>query len=389
MSVQARAAGLPPARDGLSHCGMPFPCALWRCGHAPCARAKTPRQAVASLVSAAFAAVSFASAIIAVAIIASAPTRLHAQTAVSAHGRDGRAPARASQRSRPTTRIDTRLQAQLAALVKGFRGDVGIYVRHLRSGRVAALRADELFPTASLIKLPILLGTFDAIERGQLTFDTLLTFRDSLVYSRDDLVGNLRDSTRVPLAKLSMLMLTLSDNTASLWLQGLVGGARINDWLHAQGFDSTRVNSRVAGREAARTQWGWGQTTPREMAGLLALIREGRAVSHGASDAMYRQLTRSYWNGEALSQLPPWVQAASKQGMVDKSRSEVVLVNGPSGDYVFAIVTKNQQDTGWTNDNEGYVLIRALSALLWKTFEPTHPYSPPPSAKRYLPPEEP
>ena len=102
------------------------------------------------------------------------------------------------------------------------------------------------------------------------------------------------------------------------------------------------------------------------MAGLLALIREGRAVSQGASDAMYRQLTRSYWNGEALSQLPPWVQAASKQGMVDKSRSEVVLVNGPSGDYVFAIVTKNQQDAGWTNDNEGYVLIRALSALLWK-----------------------
>jgi beta-lactamase class A len=286
------------------------------------------------------------------------------------------------------TRVDRALQAKLETLVQGFHGDVGIYVRHLRSGRTAVVRADELFPTASLVKVPILLGTFDAIARGQLSYDSVLTFRDSLVYSRDDLIGDLRDSTKIALSKVSMMMMSLSDNTASLWLQGLVGGATINQWLHDHGFDSTRVNSRVPGREAARTQYGWGQTTPREMAGLVTRIREGRAVDPAASEAMYRHLTRSYWNGEALSQLPPWVQAASKQGMVDKARSEVVLVNAPSGDYVFAISTKNQQDTSWTSENEGYVLIRRLSALLWKTFEPMHPYTPP-TGKRYLVPEEP
>ncbi len=291
--------------------------------------------------------------------------------------------------ARPRERADARLQSQLNALVQGFAGDVGIYVRHLRSGRSAMIRPDEVFPTASMIKVPILLGTFDAIARGQFPYDTTLTFRDSLIYSRDDLSGNLRDSTKVPLAKVAMLMLTLSDNTASLWLQGLVGGARINEWLSANGFDSTRVNSRVPGREAARTQFGWGQTTPREMAGLLTRIREGRAVDVGASDAMYRTLTRSYWTGEALSQLPPWVQAASKQGTVSKSRSEVVLVNAPSGDYVFAVVTKNQRDESFAGTNEGYVLIRKLSALLWKTFEPAHPYSAPPTSSRYAPPEEP
>jgi beta-lactamase class A len=61
-------------------------------------------------------------------------------------------------------------------------------------------------------------------------------------------------------------METLSDNTASLWVQRLVGSAAINDWLAANGYDSTRVNSRVPGREADRTRMGWGQTTPREMA---------------------------------------------------------------------------------------------------------------------------
>lgn len=287
------------------------------------------------------------------------------------------------------THVDKRLQAKVEALVQGFHGDVGVYVRHLRTGKSVAVRADELFPTASLVKVPIMLGTFDAIVQGRLAFDSLLTFRDSLIYSRDDLVGDLRDSTKIAVAKVSMMMLSLSDNTASLWLQGLVGGATINNWLHAHGFDSTRVNSRVPGREAARTQFGWGQTTPREMAGLLTMIREGRAVDAAASEAMYRQLTRSYWNGQALSQLPPWIQAASKQGMVNKARSEVVLVNAPSGDYVFAISTKNQQDESWTQENEGYVLIRKLSALLWHEFEPKHPYTAPATGNRFVPREEP
>ena len=133
---------------------------------------------------------------------------------------------------------------------------------------------------------------------------------------------------------------------------------------------------------------GWGQTTPREIARLLVTIRSGAAVDRGASEEMYRALTRSYWNGEALSQLPPWVQAASKQGAVDRSRSEVVLVNAPSGDYVFSVITRNATDERYAADNAGYRLIRRVSALLWAEFEPGHPFTPDPGAARFKPPDE-
>ena len=285
-------------------------------------------------------------------------------------------------------RRDARLEAELAALTRGFAGDVGVYVRHLPSGRTAALRADELFPTASMVKVPILVGVFDAVARGRLRLQQPLTYRDSLAYPGEDLVARLKDSATVPLSEVALLMMTTSDNTGSLWLQGLVGGAAINAWLAAHGFDSTRVNSRVPGREADRARTGWGQTTPREMANLLVAIREGRAVSRAASEEMYRHLTRSYWTGEALSQLPPWVQAASKQGAVDRSRSEVVLVNAPSGDYVFAVITRNQQDTSYAATNAGYVLLRRVSALLWRTFEPAHPWTPDPGARALKPGDE-
>lgn len=282
-------------------------------------------------------------------------------------------------------RTDAALTAKVSALIQGFKGDVGIYARHLKSGRTVSLRANETFPTASTIKVPILVGTFDAIDRGQLKFQQELVWHDSLRYQYDDSLGVPRVGAKIPVSRLTLQMITESNNTSSLWLQGLVGGANINAWLSRHGFDSTRINSRVAGREANRTENGWGQSTPRELSDLVVMIREGRAVSRAASEEMYRQLTRIYWNGQALSQLPPWVQAASKQGMVDRSRAEVVLVNAPSGDYVFTIMTKNQANTSYGDDNDGYVLIRALSALLWKEFEPNHPFVPDSGARRYKP----
>ncbi len=287
----------------------------------------------------------------------------------------------------PAVQRDAALERQLATLAAEVDGEVGIYVRHLPTGRGALLRADELFPTASMVKVPILLTTFDQVARGTFAFDTTLVWADSLRYGgEDDLFDKLRDSARVPLSQVTQAMISSSDNAASLWLQALVGGgAAINTWLAANGFDSTRVNSRTPGRREIWQKYGWGQTTPREIAEMVVGLREGRLVSRAASEAMYRHLTRIHWNGEALSQLPPWVQAASKQGAVNRSRSEVVLVNAPGGDYVFAVITRNQGDESWTPANQGYVLLRKVSALLWGTFAPGHPYTPPPDAPRYLP----
>ena len=112
------------------------------------------------------------------------------------------------------------------------------------------------------------------------------------------------------------------------------------------------------------------------MASLILKIRQEKAVSEPASERMYRNLIRIYWDGEALSQIPPYIQVASKQGAIDESRSEVVLVNAPHGDYVFCIITKNQQDTSWESNNEGFALIRKLSALLWNYFEPGFDWHP-------------
>jgi beta-lactamase class A len=289
------------------------------------------------------------------------------------------APLAAQSTSAPAW-TDTALAATLRGLVRGFGGDVGIYVRHLPTGASAEIHADSLFPTASLVKVPLLLALFDQVEAGRLDLEARVAYPDTLTYrytEPTDVVGYMTAGDTLPLRELAFLMLSVSDNHASLWIQALVGGgAAVNAWLAAHGFEHTRVNSRTPGREAARSAYGWGQTTPREMANALVMIREGRAVSPRASEAMYRLLTRSYWDDFGLSQLPPSVQAASKQGVVDRSRSEVLLVNAPGGDYVLAVMTRNQADTSYAADNEGHRLIRAVSRAVYAHFNPADPWRP-------------
>ena len=281
------------------------------------------------------------------------------------------------------TRTDKKLTQKLQMLVNNFKGDVGIYVQNLRTDKVASINADTIFPTASMIKVPIMCGVFDKIEKKELSYHQNLTYRDSLLYAGEDILGSFKDGEKIQLSKVQMLSITTSDNTASLWLQKLAGSENINQWLSDNGFENTRLNSRTANRQTYQKLYGWGQTTPKEMAMLVKKIRDGQAVSPAASQRMYRNMVRIYWDAEALSEIPPYIQAASKQGAVNRSRSEVVLVNAPHGDYVFCIATKNQKDESWTPDNEGYRLIRNFSKLLWNYYEPKSTWKPAEGLERY------
>jgi len=269
-------------------------------------------------------------------------------------------------------KTDNKLQKQIKNLINGFNGNIGVYVQDLKRNKIVAINADTIFPTASIVKISILIGIMQKIEKGELDYHQRLTYTDSLFYDEgDDILASFKDSSTIELSKVIMLMLTISDNCASLWLQGLSGGGtRINQILDSLGYTVTRVNSRTPGREANRSIYGWGQTSPREIATIMENIVNEKVLSKKASEKMLRLLGRQYWDEQALSQIPPGVFAADKNGAVDASRSEVVYVNSKNSPYIFSIFTKNNKDTSWEYNNEAWVLTRKISALLWKHFNP-------------------
>ncbi|GAC1416565.1 MAG: hypothetical protein NVS1B13_00570 [Flavisolibacter sp.] len=263
-------------------------------------------------------------------------------------------------------RIDKKLQHQVVSLVQGFHGDMGIYIKNLKNGKIVSIRKDSIFPTASIVKIPILIGTMQKIHKGELSYHQVLTYRDSLLYPGVDILGSFKDTEKIELSKLMMLSLTMSDNTASLWLQSLAGtGTTINDLLDSIGLVNTRVNSRTPGRQAYQATYGWGQTSPFEMAMVVEKIVAGALVNKELSAQMLRLLGRNYWDEEAISPIPSDVFVADKNGAVDASRSEVMFVNGKGARYILSIFTNNNRDQSWDNTNEAWVLTRKISKLVW------------------------
>jgi len=267
---------------------------------------------------------------------------------------------------------DKKLEKELTTMIKGYGGDIGIYIKNLKTGKTVAINADTIFPTASIVKITILIGLMDKINRGELFYDSAFVYKDSLLYAGEDILGSFKNDEKILLKKIIMLMLTTSDNTASLWLQSLAGkGTRINEILDSIGLRDTRINSRTPGREANRSKYGWGQTTPSEMGKLFEMIYDNQVFSPAACERMMRCLGRNYWDeNEAISQIPPGIEVFSKNGCVDASRSEVLLVNAPHNPYVFCIFTKNNKDTSWARTNEAWTLARKISKVLWNHFEP-------------------
>ena len=269
-------------------------------------------------------------------------------------------------------KTDKKLQAKLEESIKGFNGDIGIYVKNLRTGKTIAINADTIFPTASIVKVPIMIGVVQKLFIREISYDSAFTYKDSLLYAGVDILGSFKADEKIALKKLLMLMLTTSDNTASLWLQSIAGtGTRINELLDSFGLKSTRVNSRTPGREEYRSKYQWGQTTPYEMGTLLEKIYRNEIFSKELCDRMMRILGRNLWDeDEAISQIPPYVEVFSKNGCVNAVRSEVMIVNSPHNPYVFSIFTKNNKDVSWTHENEAWTLARKISRLLWDYFEP-------------------
>ena len=82
-------------------------------------------------------------------------------------------------------KADKKLQRQVEELIRGFNGDIGVYIKNLENGKTVAVNADTVFPTASMVKVPILVGVMDKVAKGELSLD-------------QNLSGNMQDLIQLP-----------------------------------------------------------------------------------------------------------------------------------------------------------------------------------------------
>jgi beta-lactamase class A len=94
-------------------------------------------------------------------------------------------------------KVDKKLQQRVEKTIQGFNGSIGVYIKNLKNNKIVSINADTIFPTASMVKIPILIGIMDKINNGELDYHQQLKYRDSLLYAGVDILGSFKDTEKI------------------------------------------------------------------------------------------------------------------------------------------------------------------------------------------------
>lgn len=289
------------------------------------------------------------------------------------------APARAAN---PAPSDTTRLRATLDSLMRGYPGVAGVSVINLKTGERLSIRGDETFPTASLIKVAVLVTLMDEVNRGHIRLDerTAMIARDRVPGS--GVLQYMQSGLQPTMGDLAWLMITLSDNTATNLILDKLNLRTVWTKMDSLGLPHTRIHSKVYLRSTSiamdsSVKYGVGVTTPNETARIFELLYRGRAVSP-ALDSAALEILR---NNQDFTKLPRWlpdtVSVAHKTGEVDQSRNDCGIIYGPDAPVVVCAMTRENRETSYAPDNPANLLIARIGLAVFRYYNPSIPVSEP------------
>lgn len=270
-----------------------------------------------------------------------------------------------------------KVRERILTVIEGFSGIIGVYAKHMGTGEEIAIRPDEDFETASSIKVPIMVEVFrQAAEARFALTDALELTRENQV-AGSGVLKELTPGTRLSVRDAVMLMIIVSDNTATNMCIDLVGVESVNATMRALGLQRTTLHRKIA--FPFTTTDRLGTNTPREYGRLLELIYRGEAADRASCDAMLDIMRRQQYHSHITRYLPyellrppeqgdPPVRVASKSGSLRGGRIDGGVVTTPWGDYVISLWSKDSSDTRHHVDQEAMVLLPRISRIIFEHF---------------------
>jgi beta-lactamase class A len=241
---------------------------------------------------------------------------------------------------------DAEWEAMIAGLhtaAGAWRANAGIYMRDMESGRTWEHNPDKLFPSASLIKLPIMASVMKEVKAGGVTLDAQMKL------TRRERVGGsgslkwVRDGTTLSVMEIVYKMITESDNTATRMMIDRIGMPKIAGDFRDFGLEHTNITEEGMSLKSGRVARE-NYTTAREMAGLLERIYSGELVDKESSDFMLDVLKHTKSRSRLRSGLPLGWEIGHKTGLLRRSCHDAGIVFSPRGDYVIVVLTSDVPD---------------------------------------------
>lgn len=259
--------------------------------------------------------------------------------------------------------LHAKTEGRLKEIVRNTSGVMGLYALDLKSGEKFALNADLVFPQASAIKIAILMEVFKQAHAGKFK----LTDRKHIL-KKDKAGGSgilieLGDGTvELSIRDLCVLMMLLSDNTATNILIDLVGKNTINSTMSSLGLKETKVQRRMMDT-AASHRGDENISTPAEAGRIMEILYKGEFINPEVSWEILSILTKLR-ETKLKNGLPPDVTVATKPGGIAGVSTEWAVVMLKDRPYIVVVMENyGSRDTAETFKQISQILFDHFSRL--------------------------
>jgi len=230
------------------------------------------------------------------------------------------------------------LSKELELRAAKFHGNVGIFFKDLKTGKTFTINEETLFPSASLVKVPIMAAIFEAEREGKLTLSKKLKLQNRYKSPGGGYLYKTRRGRSFTILNLVERMIAQSDNTATNMLVAELGFEYLNKKFEEFGLINTNMRRGVLDLKS-RNEGIENYTTANDMAFLLEKIFKGELISAQASQEMLDILKKQRVNDRIPRYLPKEVAIAHKTGTLKGTFSDVGIVFAPEGAFLLCVIT--------------------------------------------------
>lgn len=274
--------------------------------------------------------------------------------------------------------------AAMADFFEDLGGPVGVFVDHLDTDLILEYNADEIFPTASTLKSPLLYELYRQSDAGMVNLTDRITLSHSNRVPGSGILQDLDEGLQPTIRDLAELMIIVSDNWATDLLYGIVGKDNMAATLQNLGLNNTFIpmtiremfsamaevdpedpavdyqtlkdalKNRTSGEDnvAFASDSRNDVSTPRDMGKLMRLIHEGVGLSEDGRAGVLKILKDQNFNSRIPARLPidQNIEVAHKTGSLRGVANDVGTVYSPKVNYIITMMSKSQSDSAETSD---------------------------------------
>jgi beta-lactamase class A len=269
------------------------------------------------------------------------------------------------------------LEQELLRISSGYSGNCTYALTDLGSGEHIGHQQDDVMPTASLIKVPILVALYRAAHEGRVSLTDRVRYGDGHRCLGSGVLSRMTPGVEMTVRDAATLMIIISDNSATNMVIDLVGLDYVNETMLSMGLTQTTLFQRLGNTKAGLDARKMSVSTAREMTRLLELIARHEAVSPEASEDMLRIMRRQDYRHE-LSRLLPWNEmnmledhrvnwVAEKGGsFLNGIRTSGAIFSGPRGQFAMSVFCEGGMGPGTGRESEGNRINGELGYAAWR-----------------------